>query len=135
MSAQKWSLSPGHIIRTEVPHTDSGASDTRFPVVVSSSDYNQKYPYVIVAFTTSSTNIKHPFSFDVEISDRHRDFGLTGLPHSTTVRCGRLHTIDKKKIYDVLGAVPDDLLLDIQRLVLECFNGNQATSKKEIDSK
>lgn len=134
MSAQKWNLSPGHIIRAEVPHTDSGASDTRFPVVVSSSDYNQKYPYVIVAFTTSSTNIKHPFAFDVEISERHPDFGLTGLPRrgeSTTVRCGRLHTIDKKKIYDVLGAVPDDLLLDIQRLVLECFNGNQATSNKK----
>ena len=131
MSAQKWNLSLGHIIRTEVPHTDSGASDTRFPVVVSSSDYNQKYPYVIVAFTTSSTNIRHPFAFDVEISERHPDFRLTGLPHSTTVRCGRLHTIDKKKIYDVLGAVPDDLLLDIQRLVLECFNENQATSNKK----
>jgi mRNA-degrading endonuclease toxin of MazEF toxin-antitoxin module len=128
MSAQKWNLSPGHIIRAEVPHTDSGASDDRYPVVVSSSDYNQKYPYVIVAFTTSSTNIKYPLAFDVEISDLRTDFGLTGLPHSTTVRCGRLHTINKKKIYDVLGAVPDDLLLDIQRLVLECFERLPNTS-------
>jgi mRNA-degrading endonuclease toxin of MazEF toxin-antitoxin module len=131
MSAQKWNLSPGHIIRAEVPHTDSRASDDRYPVVVSSADYNQKYPYVIVAFTTSSTNIEHPFAFDVEISERHPDFGLTGLPHSTTVRCGRLHTINKKKIYDVLGVVPDDLLLDIQRLIIECFNGNQAKRNKK----
>lgn len=124
MSAQKWNLSPGHIIRTEVPHTDSGAFDTRFPVVVSSSDYNQRYPYVIVAFTTSSTNIRHPFDFDVEISEQHQNFGLTGLPRrgiNTTVRCGRLHTIDKKKISDVVGAVPDDLLGDILKLVRNCF--------------
>jgi len=74
-----------------------------------------------VAFTTSSKNIHHPRGYDVEISDKHPDFNLTGLTHSTTVRCGRLWTVDKRKISEVIGIAPSDLLRDIQKLVLECF--------------
>ena len=121
MLPQQKNLSPGHIIRAEVQYSDSEGTKSRFPVVVSSTDFNQKYPEIIVAFTTSSVNIHHPRSYDVEISDKHPEFGLTGLPHSTTVRCGRLWTIDKRKISDVIGVVPGGLLTDIQRLVLECF--------------
>jgi mRNA-degrading endonuclease toxin of MazEF toxin-antitoxin module len=121
MSRQQWSLSPGHIIRTDVPHTDSAQTTHRFPVVVSNTQYNQHYPEVIVAFATRSANIHHPRAYDVEISDKHPKFRLTGLTQSTTIRCGRLHTIKKHKIYDVIGIVPDDLLTDIQKLVLECF--------------
>jgi len=121
MPRQQWSFSPGHIIRTDVPHTDSAQTSYRFPVVVSNSQYNQQYPEVIVAFTTKSTNIRYPRTYDVEISDKHPKFRLTGLTQSTTIRCGRLHTINKRKIYDVIGIVPDDLLTDIQKLVMECF--------------
>lgn len=128
MSPQQWTPSPGHIIRTDVQHTDSMATDVRFPVVVSSIQYNHQYPDVIVAFTTKSANIRHPRAYDVEISDKHAKFRLTGLTDSTTVRCGRLHTINKRKIYDVVGSVPDDLLVDIQKLVLQCFS--QSTGEK-----
>jgi mRNA-degrading endonuclease toxin of MazEF toxin-antitoxin module len=121
MAREQWVPSPGHIIRTHVPFANSEKTKERFPVVVSSSEFNRKYPEVIVAFTTSSINVHHPRSYDVEISNKHPEFGLTGLPHSTTVRCGRLWTIDKHKISDVIGVVPDGLLTDIQRLVLECF--------------
>ena len=121
MLPQQQNLSPGHIIRAEVQYSDSEGTKSRFPVVVSSSDFNQKYPEIIVAFTTSSVNIHHPRSYDVEISDKHPEFGLTGLAHSTTVRCGRLWTIDKRRISDVICIVPDGLLTDIQRLVLKCF--------------
>ena len=121
MSSQKWSPSPGHIIRANVQYSDSEGTKSRFPVVISSSQFNQQHPEVIVAFTTSTLNIRHPRSYDVEISDKHPDFGLTGLPHGTTVRCGRLWTIDKRRISDVIGIVPNDLLLDIQKLVLKCF--------------
>ncbi len=125
MSRQGWSLSPGHIIRTDVPHTDSGETSHRFPVVVSSSEYNRSYPDVIVAFTTRSANVRYPRTYDVEISDKHPDFRLTGLTASTTIRCGRLHTIDNRKIYDVIGTVPAGLIPDIHRLVLECFTGRR----------
>jgi mRNA-degrading endonuclease toxin of MazEF toxin-antitoxin module len=121
MSPPQWAPSPGHIIRTHVPFADSEKAKVRFPVVISTSEFNQQYPEVIVAFTTSTSNIRHPRSYDVEISDKHADFALTGLTHSTTVRCGRLWTIDKRRISDVIGIVPSDLLLDIQKLVLKCF--------------
>jgi len=121
MPSQQWSPSPGHIIHAHVQYSDSEATKSRFPIVVSSSEFNRKHPEVIVAFATSSENIHHPRSYDVEISDRHIDFAQTGLTHSTTVRCGRLWTVDKRKISDVIGIVPANLLMDIQRLVLECF--------------
>lgn len=121
MLSQQQNLSPGHIIRAEIQYSDSEGIKSRFCVVVSSSEFYRQYPDIIVAFATSSTNIHHPRSYDVEISDKHPEFRLTGLPHSTTVRCGRLWTVDKRKISDVIGVVPDGLLTDIQRLVLECF--------------
>ncbi len=121
MQPSEWIPLPGHIIRTSVPYTDNQDSSDRYPVVVSSKSYNEKYPYVIVAFTTRSLNIKHPFNCDVEISDKRKDFNLTGLRESTTVRCCRLHTINKNKIYAHIGCVPDDLLTDIQRLVVLNF--------------
>lgn len=121
MAPQQWTPSPGYIIHTHVQYSDSEGTKSRFPVVISSSQFNQQYPEVIVAFATSSKNIHHPRSYDVEISDKHPDFGSTGLTHSTTIRCGRLWTVDKRKISDVIGIVPDNLLTDIQRLVTECF--------------
>jgi len=121
MQLAEWIPLPGHIIRADVPHTDSQDSSDRYPVVVSSKSYNEKYPYVIVAFTTRSLNIKHSLNCDVEISDKRKDFNLTGLRESTTVRCCRLHTINKKKIYAQIGCVPDDLLSDIQHLVVLNF--------------
>mgnify|MGYP001080628725 CR=1 FL=1 len=121
MSPQKWYPSPGYIIRTDVQYSDSERTKSRFPVVVSSSQFNQQYPEVIVAFTTSSKNVHQLRSYDVEISDEHPHFTQTGLTHSTTVRCGRLWTVDKRKISDVIGVVPDELLTDIRKLVLECF--------------
>jgi mRNA-degrading endonuclease toxin of MazEF toxin-antitoxin module len=121
MSSQGRDLSPGYIVRAELQYSDSEGSKSRFPVVISGLEFNQANPEVIVAFTTSSANVKHPRAYDVEISDKHKDFASTGLDHSTTVRCGRLWTINKKKISDVMGVVPDDLLIDIQCLVLKCF--------------
>lgn len=122
MAPQQWYPSPGHIVHAHVQYSDSEGSKSRFPVVVSSSEFNQKYPEVIVAFTTSSQNIKRPRSYDVDISDKHLQFSQTGLTHSTTVRCGRLWTIDKSRISDVIGIVPNDLLTDINKLVSECFS-------------
>lgn len=121
MPNRSWVPSPGHIIRGDVPRTDSETTDPRYPVVVSNSQYNQQYPDVIVAYTTRSSNIKQVRDYDVVISDQHPDFGLTNLPVSTTVRCGRIHTIAQRKISDVIGIVPNDLLTDIQRLVLKSF--------------
>jgi len=130
MSPKQWTPSPGHIIRTSVPHTDSPEKSDRYPVVVSSLAYNQQCPDVIVAFATRTSNIHHPRTYDVELSDRHPEFNLTGLTENTTVRCGRLHTITKRKIYDVIGIVPDNLFIDIERLVLECFR--ESTDSKKV---
>jgi mRNA-degrading endonuclease toxin of MazEF toxin-antitoxin module len=123
MPPQEFYPSPGHIIHTHVQYSDSEGSKSRFPVVVSGALFNRRYPEVIVAFTTSTKNVRHPRSYDVEISDRHPDFGITGLTGSTTIRCGRLWTVDKRKIADVIGVVPDDLLTDVKKLVLESFKG------------
>lgn len=122
MSATEWHLSPGHIVHAQVQYSDCEGTKSRFPVVVSSEEFNKQHPEVIVAFTTSSRNIHHPRSYDVEISDRHGDFRKTGLTHSTTVRCGRLWTVDRRSIADVVGMVPDQLLTDIQHIVSRLFD-------------
>jgi mRNA-degrading endonuclease toxin of MazEF toxin-antitoxin module len=122
MPLQGWEPSPGYIIRAEVQYSDSEGVKSRFPVIVSSLEFNKANPEVIVAFTTSSANIRQPRPYDVEILDNHTDFAQTGLSHSTTVRCGRLWTINKNQISDVIGVVPADLLRDVQHLVLKCFD-------------
>ncbi|UCE61089.1 MAG: type II toxin-antitoxin system PemK/MazF family toxin [Phycisphaerales bacterium] len=116
-----WSPSRGQIVRAAVQYSDSEQTKTRFPVVVSSDAFNERYPDVIVAFTTKASNVKHPRNYDVEVSERRSDFRATGLTVSTTVRCGRLWSIDKRKIMDVVGALPEDVLADVRRLVRACF--------------
>jgi mRNA-degrading endonuclease toxin of MazEF toxin-antitoxin module len=118
---QNWIPAPGQIIRAEVPFSDTEGTKSRFPVVVSSEDFNSKHPEVIVAYCTRSSNVKSPRDYDVEISDRRTDFALTGLRESTIVRCGRLFTLDKRSISDVLGSVPEDVWVDVHHLVLACF--------------
>ena len=121
MVAPVWAPSPGHIVRAEVPFADCEGGKTRFPVVVSTHRFNESHPEVVVAFATRSVNVRRPMDYDVEISERHARFSFTGLTESTTVRCGRLWTISKQKISDCVGVVPDDLLVDIRRLVLACL--------------
>ena len=121
MMVDKWVASPGHIIRAEVQYADLETTKSRFPVVVSSCQYNRRHPELIVAFTTRTSNIRRPQDYDVEISDKHSSFRDTGLTESTTVRCGRLWTIDRRSVSDFIGVVPEDILRDAQRLVLECF--------------
>ena len=121
MSGTQWYPLPGHIVNAQVQYSDCERTKSRFPVVVSSEDFNRGHPEVIVAFATSSLNIRHPRDYDVEINGRHPHFQETGLTHSTTVRCGRLWTIDKRQIVDVIGVVPDDLFDDMHKLVVGSF--------------
>lgn len=121
MGSISWSPTPGSIVRAEVQYSDSEQTKSRFPVVVSSGRFNCKHPDVIVAFTTKTSNIHRPQDYDVEVSGRHAGFGNTGFTVSTTVRCGRLWSIDKRKISEVIGHVPDDILVDVLHLVRDCF--------------
>ena len=116
-----WTPAPGQVIRAEVQYSDSEHTKSRYPVVVSARTFNQKHPDLIVAFATKSSNIRHPRDYDVEISDKRADFHRTGLYLSTTVRCGRLWTLDKRRISDVVGVLPDDILGDVMHLVKGCF--------------
>jgi mRNA-degrading endonuclease toxin of MazEF toxin-antitoxin module len=121
MSSQNWAPSPGHIVRAEVPFSDSEGTKTRFPVVVSSLRFNETHPEIIVAFATRSANVRQPRDYDVEVSEKHPRFSHTGLTESTTIRCGRLWTISKSKISDCVGVLPDDVLVDVEHLVRACF--------------
>ena len=121
MKASGWSPSPGHIIYARIAYSDTEGAKSRFAVVVSADSFNQRYPEVIVAYATRSSNVKHSKGYDVELSDRHASFRNAGLPESTTVRCGRLWTLNKRAIQDVKGVVPDDLMADIARLVRDSF--------------
>jgi mRNA-degrading endonuclease toxin of MazEF toxin-antitoxin module len=121
MPSRDWIPLPGHIVHAQIQYTDVEGSKSRFPVVVSSEGFNQSHHEIVVAFTTRSMNVHAPQDYDVEISDRHPDFAQTGLTERTTVRCGRLWTLNKRAISNVVGIVPDDLMVDISRLVLRCF--------------
>ncbi len=116
-----WHPSPGHIVYASVPYADVEGTKSRFAVVVSNAVFNATYPEVVVAFATRSANVRHPRSYDVCISDRHPEFTQTGLTESTTVRCGRLWTLNQRAIAHVAGIVPSDLLVDVEKLVRQCF--------------
>ncbi len=121
MTREEWAPSPGDVVRAAVQYSDSEQTKTRFPVIVSSTVFNRCHPDVVVAFATKSINIRKPRDYDVEISERHPAFPATGLAVSTTVRCGRLWSIDKRSIQDVIGVLPSGILTDVHRLVLACF--------------
>ncbi len=121
MGQGSWTPLPGHIVHAAVQYSDSEQTKSRFPLVVSSRRFNENHPEIVVAFTTKTSNIRHPHDYDVEISERRSDFAGTGLTASTTVRCGRLWTIDKRKIMDVIGVAPTDVLGDVVHLVRKCF--------------
>jgi mRNA-degrading endonuclease toxin of MazEF toxin-antitoxin module len=121
MHESLWIPIPGEIVRAAVQYSDSEQTKSRFPIVVSSRRFNASHPDIVVAFTTKSGNIRHPRDYDVEISERRPDFSQTGLTVSTTVRCGRLWSIDKRKVLDVIGVAPEDIMVDISRLVQNCF--------------
>jgi mRNA-degrading endonuclease toxin of MazEF toxin-antitoxin module len=121
MGEQSWCPHPGDVIHAGVQYSDSEKTKSRFPVVVSSSSFNAGHPDVIVAFTTKSSNIHHPRDYDVEVSNRRPDFHETGFSVSTTIRCGRLWSIDKRRVLDVVGCLPSDILGDVLRLVRQCF--------------
>ncbi|UCC30642.1 MAG: type II toxin-antitoxin system PemK/MazF family toxin [Phycisphaerales bacterium] len=121
MAQGSWTPLPGHIVHAAVQYSDSERTKSRFPLVVSSRGFNDRHPEVIVAFTTKASNIRHSRDYDVEISDRRSDFKDTGLTESTTVRSGRLWSIDKRKIMDVIGVAPSDIFGDVIRLVRACF--------------
>ncbi len=121
MATSGWTPSPGDIVFADVQYADSEQTKSRFAVVVSGHTFNETHPDVIVAFATSSSNIRHPRDYDVEISARHPSFSRTGLHHSTTVRCGRLWSLDQRRIIDARGVVSKDLLRDVLQLVRACF--------------
>lgn len=121
MTKDKWAPSPGHIVYARVPYSDIEGSKSRYAVVVSNRSFNQTYPEIVVAFATRSGNVRRPRSYDVLISGGHPAFRDTGLRESTTVRCGRLWTLDQRAVMNVAGVVPEDLLADIRKLVSQCF--------------
>lgn len=122
MSAGQSGLLFGHILYAGIPFRDTGEIKNRFCVVVSDNEFNRKYNEVIVAFATSRA--KQPQNYDVWISDNDPKFIETGLHKSTKVQCGRLFTLDSRRVIDVVGVVPDNILDDIKKLVLECFEGS-----------
>ncbi len=123
MGQDSWIPLPGHVVRAAVQYADSEQTKTRFPVVVSSESFNAAHMELIVAFTTKTANIRVPRDYDVEVSQRHLGFHSTWLRVSTTIRCGRLWTIDKHKILDIVGSIPEDILSDVLHLVRGCFSG------------
>jgi len=121
MPTATWIPSPGEVVYADVQYSNSEQTKSRFAVVVSSKRFNAQYPDVIVAYATRSSKVKFAQAYDVAIPKEHREFRRTGLPLPTTVRCGRLWSLDKRSVRHVAGVVPADLFCGIIRLVRECF--------------
>ncbi|GHP13386.1 mRNA interferase PemK [Lentilactobacillus fungorum] len=100
-------------------------------LVLSRTEYNQKTNLVIVCPITSNTVLRHQEDNHTAIykSDKHPymikiiDYRSAGLEHESLVNPIQMYSLDyRKRDFNILGSVSDDLLFRVWQQVLLNFN-------------
>ncbi len=96
----------GKIILVPFPFTDLSSQKIR-PAVIISCAFAES-PDTIVAFISSIPFRKS--RFHVSLPNTHSDFKKTGLKASSTIRCDKIATLDKKIVLGEVGILSKSLL-------------------------
>lgn len=107
----------GTIILTPFPFTDLAGEKVRPAVIISVDNSGAD---VIVSFI-SSKKIKRISKTDLVIKKDHKDFIGTGLKVSSTVKLGKIATLEKKVILGVLGNLSEQLTKELDKKLRIAF--------------
>ncbi len=83
---------------------------TRPAVVISNNINNEFADTVTIIPITSKTGKVYPF--EVLIPE-----GMANLPEDSKVKANQIRTVDKKRIKDIIGTIPADILKEIEKAV------------------
>lgn len=106
----------GKIVLVPFPFTDLTAAKLRPALVLFEGDRD-----VVVAFISSRLP-ERPLPGSVVVSDRHREFHLTGLKVSSVVRLDKVATVLKDLVVGEIGEVGDALKREINGELDEVYH-------------
>lgn len=109
------------ILKAIIPYV-RGDGDKPRPVVQlnSPSDEHQNFQ---VAYITSQLP-PQSYLTDIEISQTHDGFNLTGLNRTSYIRASKVFTIDPSMVKSVIGDLPTDLTLKLNHTLKTNLNLN-----------
>jgi len=115
------SFSQGDIVLVPWPYTDYSNQKCRPALVISNNNFNNSSLDVILIALSSI--ISNKSRYDVEILSSNIDFAQTYLKQSSIIKCGKIFTMEKSKIYRRLGKLPNHFLSEVKKILGEiCIN-------------
>jgi mRNA interferase MazF len=97
------SYKPGQVVLIPFPFTDLSTNKQRPGVVISSVPFNRSHPDVIIAAITSHLSSK-PARDEHQLNETEQQ--SAGLPKPSTVKLGKIVTLDQRLIRRSLGQLP-----------------------------
>jgi len=105
----------GDVVLLPFPFTDLTTTKQRPAVVISTEAFNARQQDVIVlAITSQIPRTLNPDEYALSPEDLH----AAGLPKPSTVKCGKLLTIDQRLIRKMLGRLPATTIQQLRQRVL-----------------
>ena len=108
----------GEVVLVPFPFTDLTTTKNRPAIVVSSDWYNAEKKDVILSAITSQ--ITSPIPRD-EYPLTPIDLQLSGLLKTSTIKIGKIVTIDKRLIRQRLGKISDESLDIVEKKLINLF--------------
>lgn len=112
----------GKIVAVPFPFTDLTGAKVRPALVI-----YEGYDDVIVAFISSKIPVVH-YIEDVLLTKQMSTFRLTGLKRDSVIKLNKLATLDKSLVDGEFGEIDHDLLMDVQKILMDMFGPKDISS-------
>lgn len=99
----------GDIVHCLSPHAEGGAS-RHYAVIVGDPIANTSGDYILVQITSTTYRGRT----DYTIRDSDPEFGLTGLAHTSTIRCHKVFVLANSRVRRKIGVVGPNTMAAIE---------------------
>ena len=106
------------VIKFVFPFADDFNKSKPRPSVVISPSFG-KYNQVVLAYIT--TDVEDILDTDIFIDSSQTYFSNTGLRSSSVIKLHRLITVTPSQIGEVIGVLPDKLILKLKKKLMKIF--------------
>ena len=106
------------IIKFVFPFADDFDKGKPRPSIVISPSFG-KYNQLILAYIT--TDVEDILDTDIFIDSSQTYFSHTGLRSSSVIKLHRLVTVTPSQIGEVIGILPDELILKLKKKLMKVF--------------